>query len=451
MLNFFTSYLVYLIELSISYILLSKISEKKLTSFKCLLIGALLFCAGTVINVVFKNSIWVNGISSIIIYIVFEFLCFEINMAKSIFYSVILTVLSGTLEFLTIFGASAILDVPTDAYNSNGALMVIEVVTCKLLFFIACLILARLIKKDKSKAKFPFSFFIFPAVVLLSLIAYWYICIQETIANSIQIILSCISALLFLSTIILFITYQNNVEKENRYLMIHNELRRLQMEKNYYDILQHQNQGLRLYAHDAKNHLSVIKALNSNPEIEKYIDEMTDNLNEYTKSCHTGNITLDVIISRYKTECAMKNVSFSFDITLSNLSYVESFDLVTILGNLLDNALEAAEKSTDKFITFAINKHNSCEALIITNSCDEPPVSDHNRLLTTKKDKKVHGLGLKSVISKIKKYDGDIDWKYIESEKKFVVTVLLNAKKNNANQETSVQDKDDNRVKQLTV
>lgn len=432
MLSFFTSFVVYLVEMLISFLFFSKISNKKFTTLKCLAFGALLFCTGTIVDIIFKNTIWINATCSVIINIIFSIFCFDMKKSKGIFYSVLLVILSGALEFATIYVVSAVFDVSPDEYNSNGALMFLEVVTSKFLYFITCLILARFSKTDGSEVKIPPIFFIFPATVTLTLLAFWYISVLEEISNTAMIILSCMSALLFLSTIILFITYQHNVEKENNYLMIHNELRRLQMEKNYYDILKHQNQGLRLYAHDAKNHLSVIKALNSDPEIEKYIDEMTDNLNAYTKSCHTGNITLDVIISRYKTECSMKNISFSFDITLSNLSYVESFDLVTILGNLLDNALEAAEKSTDKSITFAINKHNSCETIIITNSCDKPPVSDCNRLLTTKKDKKLHGLGLKSVTSKIKKYDGDIDWQYIENEKKFIVTVLLNAKKNNA-------------------
>ena len=346
MLSFFTSYIVYLVEMLISFLFFSKISNKKFSSIKCLFIGMLLFCVGTVVNVVFKNTVWINIPCSIVINVLFAICCFEIKKVESFFYSALLTVFSWALECVTIFVVSAVFDVSPDEYNSNGALMFLEVVTSKFLYFITCLILARLCKKDTSEAKFPVTFFIYPAAVMLTLIAFWYISVQEGISNTAQIILSCMSALLFLSTIILFITYQNNIEKENNYLMIHNELRRLQMEKNHYDILQHQNQGLRLYAHDTKSHLSVIKALNSNPEIEKYIDEMMDNLNEYTKSCHTGNITLDVIISRYKTECSMKNVSFSFDITLSNLSYVESFDLVTILGNLLDNALEAAEKST---------------------------------------------------------------------------------------------------------
>ena len=65
------------------------------------------------------------------------------------------------------------------------------------------------------------------------------------------------------------------------------------------------------------------------------------------------------------------------------------------------------------------------ELIIISNSCDVAPTSVNDRLITTKKDKSIHGLGLKSVLSKVREYEGDIDWEYLEDEKSFVTTVMM--------------------------
>ena len=223
----------------------------------------------------------------------------------------------------------------------------------------------------------------------------------------------------------LFITYQHNIEKENQFILLKSEFTRLQTEKNYYDILEHQNQQLLIYAHDAKNHLTAIKDLNTNPIIEDYIQTMTNNLSEYSKVCHSGNITLDVILNRYKTECELKGINFAFDVRLNNLSFVDDFDLVTILDNLLDNAIEATEKTKEKSIIFETDNRNSYTVIIISNSCEQAPTTNNNRLITTKKDKTVHGLGLKSVSNTLKKYNGDIDWEFLKYKNQFITTVML--------------------------
>lgn len=180
-----------------------------------------------------------------------------------------------------------------------------------------------------------------------------------------------------------------------------------------------------IYAHDAKNHLTTIKNLNNNPKIDTYIDKMTENLKMYSQICNSGNMILDVIISRYLIECEMKEIKFTFDVRLNNLSFVDDFDLVSIMDNLMDNALEAAEKSAKKFITLETDHRNSYNVIIITNSCDTPPKSNNGKLITTKPDKKIHGIGLNSVSSTLKKYNGDFSWDYDDTKKEFITTIML--------------------------
>lgn len=413
----------------ISYIFFSGIADKKLSYIKCIVIGTLLFEAGAIINLLFNNTIWINASVFLLINVAFAMLCFSIKMQKIIFYSALLVIFSTALEFTTIFIISVLFNSKITDYNTNNILLSIDAIISKALYFITCLLLVRIVKKDSSNSRFPISFYIFPISVSVSLLAFWYICAREIISETNQIVLAVISFLLFSATIFLFITYQHNIEKENQYIILQSELRRIQTEKKYYDILEHQNQQLMIYAHDVKKHLSAINDLNSNPLIEDYIKKMTDSLRKYSKMCQSGNMTLDVILNRYETECELKGISFLFDVRLDNLAFIDNFDLVTILDNLLDNSLEAAEKTKNKSITFEIDHRNSYTVIIISNSCEQSPIINNKQLITTKKDKSVHGLGLKSVSNTLKKYNGDIDWEFLADKKRFITTVMLRNQK----------------------
>jgi sensor histidine kinase regulating citrate/malate metabolism len=231
--------------------------------------------------------------------------------------------------------------------------------------------------------------------------------------------------ILFGSTVILFITYQHSLERENEYVQVKREVERLQTEKSYYDILEHQNQQLRIYAHDAKNHLAAIQNLNTDPRVSSYIEKLSGQLNSYANHCHSGNQILDVIISKYAAACELKDIHFEYDVRLCNLSGIDDFDLVAILGNLLDNALTAAEQSQQSELSVATALRNSYCVIVIENSCDTAPILRGNRLVTTKENGGLHGCGLKSVARTLKKYQGDFDWEYNSTSHRFITTVML--------------------------
>ena len=228
---------------------------------------------------------------------------------------------------------------------------------------------------------------------------------------------------MFISTVIIFISYQNTEKRDITIYRLKAEIERIKIEQSHYEILKKQNSDILRYAHDAKNHLAIIKNLNDNPKVDQYIDEMNEELRSYTKVSHTGNTTFDVILNKYLYECEINDIQFNCDVRVSNLNFVESYDLIAILSNLLDNAIEAAVHSEEKIITLESDYRNNYAVIIISNSCDIPPTSNDNILLTTKSDKRFHGIGLKSVKRSLNKYNGDFSWEYDANKKTFSVTV----------------------------
>lgn len=425
MLNYLFLISVGFIEFLISYIVFSHIAERKRPIWQSFVFGAALFVSAVPINVLLSNNILVNGIYFAVINIAFALVFFYVSPIRAVFYSVVLDIFSTALEFATIVLFSMIYKVEIDDYNTNSTLLIIEGIASKTLYFIICLILIRLINKDTRRSPFPLSFYIYPSTVMVSLLSFWKMCLDETLSASTQLVFSVISVVLFGSTVFLFVTYQHNIEKDNKMITMQSELSRLQTEKSYYDILEHQDEQLLSYAHDTKNHLMAIKNLNKDPQIDSYLDEMSENLKSYSNVCRSGNIILDVILNKYITECKIKKIQFVHDVRITNLNNIEDYDLVTILGNLMDNAIEAAEKSVKRSVSLETDTRNMYNVIIVSNSCDIAPKVNGNKLITTKRDAPVHGLGMKNVLRSIKKYDGDLSWEFNYQLNQFKVTLMI--------------------------
>ena len=231
--------------------------------------------------------------------------------------------------------------------------------------------------------------------------------------------------ILLCSTVLLFVTYQHQMEQENEAMQMRSEFARLQTEKAYYDILEQQNQQLMLYAHDAKNHLAAIGSLSDDPRIGGYLSKLSAQLSDYTRNCHSGNKMLDVMIHKFAVDCSMRNIHFEYDVKLCNLNEVEDIDLVAILGNLIDNAVSAAEKSREKRVSLATARRNAYSVIVISNSCDAQPKTSGTHLVTSKENKSAHGFGLKSVRKTLRKYNGDYEWTYDANRCLFVVTAMV--------------------------
>ena len=119
---------------------------------------------------------------------------------------------------------------------------------------------------------------------------------------------------------------------------------------------------------------------------------------------------------------------FTYDVQLCNLEGVEDFDLVAILGNLMDNALTAAEASQERWMELATAQRNGYQVVVVENSCDLPPVVGEDGLRSTKAGGDGHGFGLKSVAQALKKYEGDFQWDYDGEKRRFTVTVMIGQK-----------------------
>ncbi len=425
MLNPWISLVVYQTEMLISFIFFSAVFSRRLSGGRCLLLGFLLFTVGSAVNLIFGNNGVLNALVTILINTLFSRLCFQSKLPLGIFYSCILAIINAALEMSVTTIFSTWIGGSIKDYNSSLSLLIVDYSVCKGLFFLITLLLARMVRPKSQTVRLSGNLFFFPVAATVCQIISWYILVQPDTADEAKNLLAISSVLLLFATVLLFITYQDQLRKDGEALRIKSELARLQTEASYFQLLERQNEELMLYAHDAKKHLAAIQSLNADPQVEAYAKKLSQQLADYTRSCHSGNKLLDVMIHKYSVDCETRGIRFEYDVWLCGLSQLEDIDLVAILGNLMDNAVTAAEQSQEKWLSLSTGRRNSCDILIVSNSCDTPPQSSGGRLLSSKTDAGLHGIGLRSVEKTLKKYQGDHDLDYDPIKKIFTATIMI--------------------------
>lgn len=144
----------------------------------------------------------------------------------------------------------------------------------------------------------------------------------------------------------------------------------------------------------------------------------------------TGFSFLDFFINYKKTTMDQKAIALELEIDVCKIPMKDE-DLGVVLGNLFDNALEAAEQcqAGKRWISLKIKNWNSMFLLSLSNSSIRLPKMQGECFVTTKSDQNVHGLGVESVKRVIEKYDGHIIFHY--DQEHFEVQILLEEESRN--------------------
>ncbi len=284
-------------------------------------------------------------------------------------------------------------------------------------------------KLNKFKFKFYVPLFIFPVITVINnflLYSSNFSEITESFKDKYSSLTYFLSVISIVACCYIFVYYQELLERENKIKDLETQKKIENIDKTYFEILEKNNEDLKIFTHDIKNHLMHISSLSESEEVKAYINDLCGTVTAFGSNVISKNKTLDIIINKYSIICESKKIKLNFDTKTENLSFVESTDLTTLLNNLLDNAVEAAENSSERFIDvkISLNEHNM-KVLTIINSCDKEPVTNNGKLVTTKENSSTHGLGIKSVKRTLKNYNGDFEWFYDKEKKEFKVIVLF--------------------------
>lgn len=182
------------------------------------------------------------------------------------------------------------------------------------------------------------------------------------------------------------------------------------MQKQQYEYQLQQSVAIRRFRHDLVNHIGALRELinqNKINEAKKYIETIWNIQEEIDLKIHTGDSFLDVIINYYLYLASKEEIDFIVNGKLTDKIPVNMVDLTSLVGNLLQNAIEAAKKTDYPQITIEFIEHKKEVFIIVKNSTVNKIEIKNGLIKTTKQDKENHGFGLKNINMIIEKYYGE--------------------------------------------
>lgn len=200
-------------------------------------------------------------------------------------------------------------------------------------------------------------------------------------------------------------------------------------QKKAFQSLEELYRTLQILKHDMKNEWIVIyQALKDGKYdyakdiSEKMLNSKIESFEEYIT---VSNPAINALLN-YKLNIAKQRGINISSYVQEDFESFDDYDIVMLISNLLDNAIEASEKLSDTNIDIMITTRMNYLNIVIANRIDKSVLKRNRRLKTTKHDSVNHGLGIKSVKQICDKYDGMIE--YYERGNMFVADVMLKKK-----------------------
>ena len=165
----------------------------------------------------------------------------------------------------------------------------------------------------------------------------------------------------------------------------------------HYDEVEHMYKQVRGWRHDYHNHIQTMLALVDKPEqMREYLLSLNEDLTTVDTVLKTGNVMVDAILNSKLSLIKSKGIAVNAKAVVPDKLSIPDVDLCVIIGNLLDNAMEACEKQeeeTERFIRVFIGVLKKQLYISVTNSVGGEVQKVGKRYVSTKKTDN-HGFGL---------------------------------------------------------
>lgn len=229
--------------------------------------------------------------------------------------------------------------------------------------------------------------------------------------------------------LLILVLYEVNLQNQEQKAAAEAEQMRTAYEmQNTKRSIQANNDIRRLY-HDMKNHLLAIQSISGGEEeLNHYLSGLLRQFSDYEIQVSTGNATVDAVLSEKIQRASTEHIIFNTVLDLQDLAFVSSVDLVTIIGNAVDNAVEAVQRIPDekkRIVYIKSSQFANMKVLRISNQFEGTIEQENGLPFTRKKDTSMHGIGLKSIQKVAERYGGSVSVEYDNDQKWFRLMVMI--------------------------
>ena len=245
-------------------------------------------------------------------------------------------------------------------------------------------------------------------IIVMILITYGSVWTKDHsfVVNRYIIVVSVISVL-FLYETLWFWRWRKNqkTEQENKNLRYENSVM-----KEYYDTLENQVDVVRKFHHDINKHMDVLNEMvdkTETSEFKVYSDQLEELYQDVKPVTYCSNSIVNAVLVNKMHQCEEKHIKFMIDMMDFESQKMKEIDLVALLSNLLDNAIEECERvqrESEKIISIHGWRIRNNLFLEVKNTTEKKQIDQST--FKTKKDPRSHGVGMKIIKEIIETYDG---------------------------------------------
>ncbi len=338
--------------------------------------------------------------------VLFSFILYEGNWLMKVFLSVVFYGLMSCVDYLGIILADALL---SSFVLENVVAQIIIVLLCKTVLFLLILFLNYFWKKNNDALQMKNSEWIlmmgFPILTVVTML---FLLFSYQVGSSTMGYLTVSFGMVIMNAIMfLLLQYVSVREKKMYQLQLLQERKKEKMQAFYETSAA--NEFQKRILHDYGNQLNCIQGLLKEKQYNKaqeYTEKLTDTICEGMDVVNVNNPVINIILNQKYHMAEDKGIAMIFQLNDLSKVWLEEQDLVILISNLLDNAIEACDKSGDKIIRLKIVLEKKEMVVSVKNTVNEPVQIGDDFIYTTKKDKRKHGFGIKNIQMVLDKYDG---------------------------------------------
>lgn len=405
-----------------------KIKVKQKISAICLLISIVYVCVHFLKNYTIVKLLMIM----LTMLIVIRFL-YEISAVKTIILTLLIQGIIGVIDYIVIMIVTARynnIDILEDSTDLIGVLVIIA---SRIILFLFLIIIKRIsvIKKknviDMSNKEW-LRFLIFPIFTLITVIVMTNSMVTSYHEDIVNVYYVIAIVLIVLNMVVFHLI--NEILENSQSIREADVLKQQSIgQLELYNSLRKNYDIQRKRTHEYKNQImcidSLLKKKNYN-KLEEYINSIFDKLDGQLDMVDTNNEVVNAVINAKYYEALQNDVLFILKINDLSHIKVSDEDIVTILSNLLDNAIEAAGQCEIDKRTVGIKLlyEDDVLSIAVSNSYKtEPEIMEDGYMRTIKDDKEQHGLGIRNVVATLEKYNAEYIIDYKNGE--FVFSIIM--------------------------
>lgn len=395
------------------------------------IIIALNFAVLTYFTYNHPNIVMLDMFIGIILYEIYCITCLKGELAIKLILPFIVSLISTIISYGFVYSSSIISGVTFEELITKSSLFrYLFVILANLSTMVVLFIMWRTKAKAYSLKKVSnvIAFVAIPLLAMMILYITMYVMILTNFQSNIIILLSiiCVS-MIVIAGIVWFMIARINKDNEIKTKLLLSEQKANLYKQNIISS-NSQIETIKLLKHDMKNNISCIDALIEEENYNEAHNICHSLTNKYTSIgtiVNTENYLLNAVLNVEIEKAKSYGITVKLSITNDLKMFKNSSDIISLIGNILDNAISYLSKNKVKNneINFSTGYEGSYSVIKCRNNILDSVLFNNPSLKTDKKDKDNHGKGITIINSIAHKYNGDVIIK--ERNKEFIITVIL--------------------------